>query len=150
MIKIQAVASLAELFFGDLIPEDEQIEETCPTFTNTRGEELSLKDIVNSRVVTVVKIAYLIKEPANGFWGFIGFKKYPSRKMVHEIRDDKIGVSFHCNENSLKISIWSKSKLPKLHRYYNKETICLKYNEENGFYWHIYLPRSSFVPIDWI
>jgi hypothetical protein len=147
---IQAFAALTELLFGDLSSQDETIVETPLVFINKRGEELPLKDIMNSRVVTIVKISYLLREPANGFWGIIGFKKNPPKEIAHEIRDDKIGVSFHCNEVSLKISIWSKSKLPKLHRYYNKKTICLKYNEEDGFSWHIYLPISSFIPVDWV
>ena len=80
----------------------------------------------------------------------VGFKKRSKIEVTHRIKDDKIGVSFHVNNNSLKISIGSKKALPKLHRDYDKNTICMKYLEEDGFYWHIYLPKSSFKPIDWI
>jgi len=37
---LQAVASLAELLFGDLIYRDEPTVETLPIFINKRGEAL--------------------------------------------------------------------------------------------------------------
>ncbi|MFA5773397.1 MAG: hypothetical protein WC908_01855 [Candidatus Paceibacterota bacterium] len=147
---IQAVALLAELFFGDLMTEEQPTVEKYPNFTNRRGEELSLEDIIDGRVVTIAEITYLFKKPAKGFWNYIGIKKRSKRGITQKIKDDKIEVSFHVNNNSLKISIGSKGALPKLHRNYDKGTICMKYFKEDGFYWHIYLPRSSFVPIDWI
>ncbi len=147
---LQAVASLAELLFGDLIYRDEPTVETLPIFINKRGEALLLEDIIKGRVVTTAEITYLYKKPARGLWEHVGFKKRSKIEVTHRIKDDKIGVSFHVNNNSLKISIGSKKALPKLHRDYDKNTICMKYLEEDGFYWHIYLPKSSFKPIDWI